>query len=369
MNTRAAALTDLDLESLPALLKSHGCPPSHARALFRNFYDNNGTLDWQAIEVGARVQRLFDGEISQRQSTILRSHTSGDGTTKLLIGITNGGAVESVLMPAHRPDRAAGCVSSQIGCAMGCDFCASTKNGFERNLSAGEIVEQFLHLRAAAASMGRRLTSLVFMGMGEPMLNLPEVIGAIRRIAHGQMGSLGWRQITVSTVGIVPGIDALAEANLNVHLALSLHAPDDETRAKLVPMNRRYPVAQIMEAARRFQQRTGRICTIEYCLIGDVNDTEDHAHRLSALMSGFRAHVNVIPYNPIGLGLSGREYRRPSYERVIGFVNLLRDEGVVAHVRATRGDDVNAACGQLRQAQLIEASLHNESIPVPVQVK
>ena len=347
-------MTDLDLDSLPALLQKHGCPPSHARTLFRNFYDNNGTLDWKEIEVGARVRRLFDSEISVRQSSIVRSHTSSDGTAKLLIGMAAGGAVESVLMPAHRPDRAAGCVSSQIGCAMGCDFCASTKNGFERNLSAGEIVEQFLHLRAAAASLGRRLTSLVFMGMGEPMLNLPEVIAAIRRIAHGQMGSLGWRQITVSTVGIVPGIDALAEADLNVHLALSLHAPDDETRAKLVPMNRRYPVAQIMEAARRFQDKTGRICTIEYCLIGDVNDSDEHSHKLAALMSGFRAHVNVIPYNPIGIGLSGREYRRPSYQQVIGFVDRLREQGVVAHVRATRGDDVNAACGQLRQQQLAE---------------
>src|ERR1044072_8093925 len=153
-------------------------------------------------------------------------------------------------MPPPRPDRAAGCVSSQIGCAMGCDFCASTKSGLERNLEAGEIVEQFLHLKSIAAESGRRLTSLVFMGMGEPMHNLDNVITAIRRIAHPDLGGLGWRQVTVSTVGVVPGIDKLADADLNVHLAISLHAPDDATRAKLVPANRRYPVTEIIAAAR-----------------------------------------------------------------------------------------------------------------------
>src|SRR5205814_511592 len=159
------------------------------------------------------------------------------------------GAVETVLMPSHREGVAAGCVSSQIGCAMGCDFCASTKSGLERNLEAGEIVEQFLHLSQAARFSGRKLRTLVYMGMGEPLHNLDNVIESIRRIAHHDMGDLGWRQVTVSTVGIVPGIDQLAAADLNVHLALSLHAPDDETRSKIVPINRRYPVAEIMAAA------------------------------------------------------------------------------------------------------------------------
>ncbi len=200
-----------------------------------------------------------------------------------------------------------------------------------------------------AASLGRRLNSLVFMGMGEPMLNLANVIGAIRLITSPQAGALGGRHVTVSTVGIVPGIDALAEADCKVHLALSLHAPDDATRATLVPMNRRYPVADIMAAARRFQDRTGRIVTIEYCMLADVNDTDTHAHLLAELMAGFRAHVNLIPYNPIGSGLSGRIYRRPSPARVAEFLMILRDAGIVSHARDTRGDDVNAACGQLRQ--------------------
>jgi 23S rRNA (adenine2503-C2)-methyltransferase len=251
-------------------------------------------------------------------------------------------------MPTSRPAIAAGCVSSQIGCAMGCDFCASTKNGLERSLTAGEIVEQFLHLRREAAASGRRLRTLVFMGMGEPLLNLEEVIPAIRRIADGAMGALGWRQITVSTVGIVPGIDQLAEADLNVHLALSLHAPDDATRAMIVPANRRYAVADIIAAARRYYECSGREVNIEYCMLGGVNDSDDHAAMLADRLDGFRAHVNLIPYNPIGAGVSGRIYIRPSDSRVVRFLEILRERKVVSHIRITRGDDVAAACGQLR---------------------
>ena len=211
---------------------------------------------------------------------------------------------------------------------------------------AGEIVEQFLHLRRQAAADGRRLTSLVFMGMGEPMHNLDNVIASIRRIADPDLGGLGWRQVTVSTVGIVPGIDALADADLNVHLALSLHAADDETRTRLVPMNRRYPIADIMAAARRFGDRTGRVPTIEYCMLAGVNDSDDQADRLSELMRGFRAHVNLIPYNPI----ADAPYARPSSQRAAEFLHRSRAAaGVVAHLRETRGDQINAACGQLRR--------------------
>jgi 23S rRNA (adenine2503-C2)-methyltransferase len=343
------ALTDFDVASLGEELARAGCTASHAGKLLRNFYDNHGGLDFTQLQVGKRAQALFPAILQERQSSVVSRHISADGTTRFLIGFTGGGAVESVLMPGYRADRAAACVSSQIGCAMGCDFCASTRRGLERSLSAGEIVEQFLHLRAAAATAGRRLTSLVFMGMGEPLLNLPNVLDAIKRIAGPEMGALGWRQVTVSTVGIVPGIDALAAADLNVHLALSLHAPDDATRAMVVPMNRRYPVAEIMSAARRFHAYTGRVVTIEYCMLAGVNDSDDHADMLARLMDGFRAHVNLIPYNPIGAGLSGKIYGRPSRERVVAFLTHLREAGVVAHARDTRGDDVNAACGQLRE--------------------
>jgi 23S rRNA (adenine2503-C2)-methyltransferase len=235
---------------------------------------------------------------------------------------------------------------------MGCDFCASTRNGLERNLTAGEIVEQFLHLRMAARAINRRLKTLVFMGMGEPMLNLDAVMDAIRRIGEPRTGGIGWRQMTVSTVGIVPGIDRLADAELNVHLALSLHAPDDATRSKLVPSNRRYPVDEVMAAARRFEARTRRIPTIEYCMLAGINDSDDQAHLLAELMANFRGHVNLIPYNAIGAGVSGITYTRPSRERLIAFLTILRNRKVTAHFRDTRGDDVNAACGQLRETRL-----------------
>jgi 23S rRNA (adenine2503-C2)-methyltransferase len=232
---------------------------------------------------------------------------------------------------------------------MGCDFCASTRRGLERDLESGEIVEQFLHLRQVAAEVGRRLTSLVFMGMGEPMHNLDNVIAAIKRIAGPGMGSLGWKHITVSTVGIVPGIDRLAEADLNVHLAVSLHAPDDATREKIVPTGKRWKIADIMAAARRFEAKTHRIPTLEYTMLAGVNDSEEQAFLLADLMEGFRAHVNLIPYNWIGPGLSGAIYRKPEEGRMNRFLEILRGRRVVAHFRRTRGDDVNAACGQLRE--------------------
>ncbi len=335
-------------QTLEGDLRRWGFNASHARWLLRHFYAV-GDAKFDSARYGQRLIDRLTAEIVPLRSSILTEAVSSDGTRKLLIGYPAGGAVESVLMPSTRPGTVAGCVSSQIGCAMGCDFCASTKNGLERDLSAGEIAEQFVHLKRAALATGRTLKTLVFMGMGEPMHNLDAVMDAIRRIADPDMGGLGWRQVTVSTVGIVPGIDRLAEADLNVHLALSLHAPDDETRAKLVPMNRRYPVADIIAAAKRFYARSNRIPTIEYCLLAGVNDSDDQADLLGELLAGFRAHVNVIPFNPIGPGLSGKIYERPSPGRLTAFVDRVRSHGVVTHARRTLGDDVSAACGQLRQ--------------------
>ncbi len=288
----------------------------------------------------------------KRQS--LLATKAADGTVKLLLQFTTGGAVETVLMPSHRPDRAAGCISSQIGCAMGCDFCASTRRGLERDLSAGEIVEQFLRLKEEANKTRRRIASLVFMGMGEPMHNLDNVVAAIHRIADRRLGNLGYRAITISTVGIIPGIEKLAALDLGVHLALSLHAPDDVTRAKIVPTAKRFLVADIMHAAKMFQEKTGRIVNIEYCLLAGVNDSGEQAHELARLMENFRAHVNLIGYNSIGPAMSGAIYHRPSDDRIARFTQILRDANVVTHFRRPRGDDVNAACGQLRETQLIQ---------------
>jgi 23S rRNA (adenine2503-C2)-methyltransferase len=232
---------------------------------------------------------------------------------------------------------------------MGCDFCASTKTGLGRDLTGGEIVEQFLYLRREAQALGRRLQTIVFMGMGEPLLNYDHVTAAIKRIAGTSLGALGWRQVTVSTVGIIPGIERLMHDNLGVQLAVSLHAPDDDTRAAIVPTGRKYKVRDIVDAAHAYQEHTGRVANIEYTLLEGVNDSQSQARQLADLLGGKRMHVNLIPYNWIGPGVSGRVYRRPGWETMERFAQTLRENGVVAHFRRTRGEDVEGACGQLRE--------------------
>ena len=343
-------LSEFDSTSLRAWLAERGFLVSHAHRLLRAYYESNGAVDLDRIELGKQFAAALRNETGMLQSRVIRRHASADKTIKLLLALENGGTVETVVMPAYRLDRAAGCVSSQIGCAMGCDFCASARGGLVRNLTAGEIVEQFLHLRRECESQNRRLSSLVFMGMGEPLRNLDNVATAIKRIARPEMGNLGYRAITVSTVGIVPGIDDLTGRNLGVQLAVSLHAPDDQTRDRIVPTARRWKVADIIAAARRFAQETDRYVTIEYCLLAGMNDSDEQAIALADLLDGFRAHVNLIPYNWIGAGLSGATYAKPQAERMDRFMQILRDRRVVAHFRRTRGDDVSAACGQLRHA-------------------
>ena len=335
------SLADYDELSFAAELRERGHNASHAKNILRRFYFDFPSFD-PASDDWSKALRRDLAASPLRCSRVVDRRVSRDGTVKLLIAFEDDRLTEAVMMPAVRDDRAAGCVSSQVGCAMGCAFCASTRGGLKRDLTAGEIVEQYLHIAAEARATGRRLASLVFMGMGEPMHNLDAVMTAIRRITEPGIGTLGKRHITVSTVGIVPGIERLAASGLDVYLALSLHAPDDATRAKLVPMNRRHGVSEIVAAARRYQEMTGRIVIIEYCLLADVNDTDEHARMLTELLHGFRAHVNLIPYNAI----DGVDFRKPAPERVDRFLKLIR-QGNVAHVRRTRGDEVAAACGQL----------------------
>ena len=345
------ALSDYSLTDLERQLAGWGFKPVHAGSLLRHYYAQGGELaPGDARWPEALVQRLrsdptASGRVALRQVAV-------DGTAKLLVQLADGRTVETVLMPDFRPDRAAGCVSSQVGCAMGCDFCATTKSGFERNLTAGEIVDQFLALRREARATGRRVQTVVFMGMGEPMLNLDAVLAAVERIADNRVGGLGWRQITVSTVGIVPGIDALTATGLGVHLAVSLHAPDDATRARLLPPGRRFAIADILSAADRFQAARGRPVTIQYCLLKDVNDAPAQARLLTAVLGGRRMHVNLLRYNPTGLSLRGVAYERSSDEASEAFAAELRARGVVAHFRRSRGPEIDAACGQLRRRAL-----------------
>jgi 23S rRNA (adenine2503-C2)-methyltransferase len=337
---------DLSVDDLAARLVTAGFKPSHAPRLLRTCYAGADPAALRGLS--QELARWLQTHLRGWPADLAIRQAAGDGTVKLLLRLGDGRTVESVLMPDFRADRAAGCLSSQVGCAMGCDFCATTKNGFERNLTAGEIVAQFIALRREAASGGRKLQTIVFMGMGEPMLNYAAVIEAVRRIADNSLGGLGWRQVTVSTVGIVPGIDALTDEGLNVHLAVSLHAPDDTTRAQLLPMGRRFPIADILAAADRFQASRGRPVTIQYCLLAGVNDSPDHARTLAAVLGGRRMHVNLLRYNPTGLSLRGVTYVPSSDETAEAFAGVLRAHKVVAHFRRSRGPDIDAACGQLR---------------------
>jgi len=348
------SISEFDLIAMRELLGAWGFKPSHAPRLLRAYYQSHGRLEFDQLELGESLRQRIERELTMMSSSVLTSVTSDDGTQKLLVVFAAGGTAEAVLMPAYRAGRAAACVSSQIGCAMGCDFCASTRGGLQRSLSSGEIVQQFLHLQHAAAQLGRRIRSLVFMGMGEPMHNLENVCAAIDRIAAPGLGELGWRNITVSTVGVVSGIEQLAHCGRRVALAVSLHAPDDETRGAIVPTGRRWKIADIIAAAKQYAHVTGTIVTIEYCMLDGVNDSPEQAQQLAELLRGFRAHVNLIPYNWIGRGVSGREYRQPSRQRMEQFAGILSERGVVTHFRRTRGDDVAAACGQLREREMVQ---------------
>ena len=285
--------------------------------------------------------------------TPVRHIACDDGTTrKTLWKAFDGTLIESVLM--RYPDRATVCVSSQAGCGMACPFCATGQGGLTRNLSTAEITEQAV---AAARAMARgevdggpgRLSNVVFMGMGEPLANYKAVVGAVRRMTDPAPDGLGLsqRNVVVSTVGLVPAIQRLADEDLQVTLALSLHAPDDELRNTLVPVNNRWPVAEVLDTVWAYAARTGRRISIEYALIRDVNDQAERADLLGRLLKGRLVHVNLIPLNPT----PGSEWTasRPADERE--FVRRLRAHGVATTVRDTRGREIAGACGQLAAAE------------------
>jgi 23S rRNA (adenine2503-C2)-methyltransferase len=260
------------------------------------------------------------------------------------MGMPGGNAVETVFIP--EPGRGTLCVSSQVGCALNCTFCSTATQGFSRNLTTAEIIGQVW--RAAEAlgheRNGRRvITNVVMMGMGEPLLNLDAVAPALRIMRHDWGFGLGAKRVTVSTAGLVPGILALRE-EVDVALAVSLHAPDDELRTELVPLNRKYPIAALMDACQAYLSgRHKRSVTFEYTLMDGVNDSDDQARRLVKLLRRVPSKLNLIPFNPF----PGAPYRCSSDERIASFQQIVRDGGLIATVRRTRGDDIDAACGQL----------------------
>jgi 23S rRNA (adenine2503-C2)-methyltransferase len=279
----------------------------------------------------------------------------GGATRKTLWRLHDGSLVESVLM--GYPDRVTVCVSSQAGCGMGCPFCATGQAGLTRNLSTAEIVDQVVWFAALAASgvlpgSPARLSHVVFMGMGEPLANLPRVLPAVRRLTDPAPAGLGLsqRHITVSTVGLVPAMRQLLAEELSVTLALSLHAPDDELRDELVPVNQRWPVAEVLDTAWAYAARTGRRVSIEYAMIRDVNDQPWRADLLGRLLSGRLAHVNLIPLNPT----PGSRWDASPKPVEREFIRRLRAAGVPTTVRDTRGREIDGACGQLAASEVAE---------------
>ena len=274
---------------------------------------------------------------------------SDDGdTTKSLLNIADGASVETVLMQ-YPPSKINGhprstiCVSTQIGCAMGCVFCATGQMGFEKNLKAEEIVAQVIHFANILQQRGEHVTNLVFMGMGEPMANYEEMIRAVRILTHDRGFGIGQRHITISTIGILAGIDKLAEEHLQIGLAISLHAPNDELRKKLVPTAGPNSVEDIIEAGRRYYKKTGRRVTFEYALMKGINDSPEIAKELALILKGNGSHVNLIPINP-----TAGEFKRPTQDSVLEFERILYNAGVNCTVRVEKGTEISAACGQLR---------------------
>jgi len=288
-------------------------------------------------------QRL--GEIAEIGfPEVIREQRSVDGTCKWLMGLADGNAVETVFIP--EPKRGTLCVSSQVGCALNCSFCATGAQGFARNLSTAEIIGQvWLAARALGHERNgqRRITNVVMMGMGEPLLNFDNVTAAMSLMRDDLGFGLAAKRVTLSTAGLVPGIYRLRDA-LDVALAVSLHAPVDDLRSGLVPLNRKYPIAELMRACRDYvSEKHKRTVTFEYTLIDGVNDRPEHARKLVKLLRSLPSKLNLIPFNPF----PGTQYRCSGSDAIARFQEIVMDGGLIATVRKTRGEDIDAACGQL----------------------
>lgn len=335
---------DLNREELSAVLQSWGAQRYRADQLWTWLYGHKAT-DFTAMHTLPRdLRERLAAEYRLGNLELVTEVWSSDGETrKVALRLPDGQIIETVLMRYEGVRRTA-CISTQAGCAMDCVFCATGQMGFARHLSAGEIVEQALYVARILEGDSERLSNVVLMGMGEPFHNYDATLTAIRRLMDEDGLNIGQRHITVSTVGLVPAIQRFAQEDLQVRLAISLHAATDEERSALLPVNRRYPLAELLGTVRDYISATNRRVTFEWTLIAGENDTPEMAHRLGSLLEGLLCHVNVIPLNPTN-GYAGQ----PSDpERVARFVNILESYGLPATVRVRRGIDVNAGCGQLK---------------------
>ena len=345
----AANLLDMDLEGLTAYCEGLGERRFRAVQLFRWIHQKGARDFAQMSDLARSLRDKLAGAAVITPLTLLSEHSSADGTVKWLFDVGAGDAIETVFIPED--DRGTLCVSSQAGCAVGCRFCSTGHQGFSRNLSSGEIVAQLWHAehllraRLALPAGQRAVTNVVMMGMGEPLQNYAALLPALRVMLDDHGYGLSRRRVTVSTSGVVPMIERL-QRDCPVSLAVSLHAPDDALRDRLVPLNRKYPLAELMAACRRYLEAAPRdFITFEYCMLDGVNDAPEQADALVDLVRRERVpcKFNLIPFNPFpASGLT-----RSSLARMRAFAQRLSDAGIVTTVRKTRGDDIDAACGQL----------------------
>jgi 23S rRNA (adenine2503-C2)-methyltransferase len=331
----------LDEAALRALMAEWGEPKFRAGQIWRNLYERRAAAFEAMTDLPAALRARLADRFSLGVLHVETELHSADGTVKRLYRLHDGQLVESVLME-YDDDRRTACISTQAGCAMGCVFCATGQMGFARHLSADEIFEQALYFARDLEAHGERLSNIVLMGMGEPFHNYDASIAAVRRLMRDL--DIGARHITISTVGLVPMIRRFATEALQVRLAISLHAATDAERSALLPVNRRYPLADLIAAVREYVAATGRRVSFEWTLIQGQNDTPEQAHTLGALLRGLLCHVNVIPLNPTA-GFHGGP---SALGRIEHFIAILGEYGVPATVRVRRGIDIAAGCGQLK---------------------
>ncbi len=344
------SIFDLSCADLEQRLKEWGQPAYRARQIWAWLYQKPAASFDAMSELPQDLRRRLAATFTFSRLSPVNEQTSADGhTRKLLFGLPDGAQIETVLMAYEK--RATVCVSTQAGCGMGCLFCATGQSGLQRNLTSGEIVEQVvyfsrtLHVPRSTLHVPRSTFNVVFMGMGEPFANYDNFIRAARRLNDPAGFNLGARRMTVSTVGLIPGIEKLAGEDMQINLAISLHAATDELRNRLVPINQRYPLGALMTAVRDYIKRTHRRVSFEWALIENVNDTPEQARALAALLKGMLCHVNLIPLNPTA-GFPGAASSRARLE---AFRAILEQAHIPNTLRLRRGIDIQAGCGQLRQ--------------------
>ena len=335
------------LEELSEMLQAWGLPKFRGKQLAQWMYQKSVT-DFQQMPNLPKDMRekLTQNAVIDRASSIDKLDSRDGKTTKYLLTFSDGVAVETVLM--RQPYGNSICISSQAGCNMGCAFCASTIHGMKRNLTVGEMLAQTYYINDQLRQQEEKVDTIVIMGSGEPLANYENVLGYIRLLHEDYCLGMSYRSITLSTSGIVPNIYRLAEEGIPINLSISLHAPENELRTELMPVNKKYPLEEVVEAGKQYGEQTHRRVTYEYILIANVNDNYQQAKELARLLRGQLASVNLIPINPV----AERDWHRPAPERITFFENYLKEHNITATVRREMGNDIQAACGQLRNKHI-----------------